>query len=150
MVKRSLDKDFFPSANLLLFALALLLIFGGLSAYSRLFGSASAAPTILGSFEYSAPECLNGSLWMMFFNPGSVDVSNISVFSGSNVYASMDLLEPDSTSAFAIGSCGSIGQPNLSISYCAGICKTEPLNPKGNEMGADPACAPSAGNSTPI
>lgn len=114
-----------PNAAVVLLALAL--IAGGIYAYRELFTSRAEDLTILGSLEYGAPECFNGTLWMMFFNPGDLPVYNVSVFSGDAVYISPKSLEPDTPAAFPLGPCGSIDVSRLTLSYCAGLCKVEPL-----------------------
>ena len=136
-------QESFFQANLLPLIFALLILSGGFFAYNEFFVSKGANPTILGSFEYSPTECLNGSLWLLVFNPGPTDVSNISVFSGSTVYHTLDSLEPDSPVAFPIGPCDSTDVSELMISYCAGLCYEEPLDPEGRSgSGEKEACEP--------
>ncbi len=131
MLKHSSRKTLsFPNSVLVFLAVAL--VVGGSVAYREFFTSQTADPTLIGSLEYGVPECINGSLWLVFFNPGDFPVENISVFSGDIVYATLKSIEPDSPEAFAIGPCDSVDISGLMLGYCAGVCTAEPLNPEGN------------------
>lgn len=116
--------------------LFLLFLFAGSYAYNEFFSSKDSELAIIVPLEYSAPECFNSTLWVMFFNPSDTEVSNISIFSGDTIYANLGSLESNSPGAVALGPCDSIDVPSLSLRYCVDVCTVEPFISSGKPIGS--------------